>query len=127
MSMNIIRLCLCPWKHEVTHTRIPCIPSEWKNNNNTRLNPNPRPTKTDKPFNKTHDTNPFNLPILSVIWCGAGLGLPAWAKRMFCGFRSRCTIPLPNSARMDSAVEGEKKKTIPISIHNTAKMQQLNV
>lgn len=108
-----------------THMHTVC--SRGMEKNNTRLNPYNTTNGNDKPFNKTHDPNPFNLPILSVIWCGAGLGLPAWAKRMFCGFRSRCTIPLPNSARMDSAVEGEKKKTIPISIHNTAKMQQLNV
>lgn len=34
------------------------------------------------------------LPIFTLISDGDGLGLPEWLRRIFCGFRSLCTIPL---------------------------------
>lgn len=43
------------------------------------------------------------IPILSVIFDGAGKVLQLCDSKIFCGFRSRCTIPLTNNARIAPA------------------------
>jgi len=53
------------------------------------------------------------LPIFTLISDGEGLELLEWLRRMFCGLRSRCTIPL--DWRTDIADAG---KTILGKVHN---------
>lgn len=60
--------------------------------------------------------------IFKVMCCGAGNALPQlWDSRMFCGFKSRCTMPLANSAFIAPA----ERSVRSVNWHNTLELSWL--
>lgn len=55
-----------------------------------------------------------NSPILSVISLIGGFGRPGWQRRIFCGLRSRCTIPFSYNAFRAEAVKQQHSKRPPV-------------
>ena len=54
--------------------------------------------------NNNYSINSGHSPIFKRISFGCGLGFPAWLSKMFCGFKSRWTIPLCCNAFIAPAV-----------------------